>query len=262
MPAFAAWIGSRKSTGQGSQHCVSNPETVNGRAERMERRLELPLIVCALLTIPALIVGETVRGDPWDLIASALNWAIWAVFVTEVILMVWASEQPVKWLRDHPLELAIVVLSPPFLPAGLQAARVFRLLRVLRLVKGAMLARRLLSTEGIRDAAVFTLLTVLGGGLAYTAVEKGQHLSAWDGIWWAISTITTVGYGDAYPRTNGGRAIAVIVMFVGIGFVAVLTAATADRFMHARNREAGELQQVLARLDAMAAELETARRRD
>src|SRR3954467_2384776 len=119
-----------------------------------------------------------------------------------------------------------------FLPATLQAARVFRLLRLVRLLKLAVLSRRLLSTEGVRDAAVLALLMVLGGGAAFAAIENGhqqQPVTAWDGVWWAITTVTTVGYGDFAPKTNGGRAIAIAVMIVGIGFVAILTAAAAER---------------------------------
>jgi hypothetical protein len=52
-----------------------------------------------------------------------------------------------KWVRTHPLDVAIVVLTPPFLPAALQATRVFRLLRLLRLLKAGVLARRLLTAE-------------------------------------------------------------------------------------------------------------------
>ncbi len=80
-----------------------------------------------------------------------------------------------RWLRDHPLDLAVVLLTPPFLPASLQAARVFRLLRLVRLLRAATLARRLLSTEGVKDAAVLALMTILGGGAAFAAVEKSQN---------------------------------------------------------------------------------------
>src|SRR4051812_28040448 len=144
------------------------------------------------------------------------------------------------WLRTHPLEVAIVILTPPFLPASLQAARAFRLLRLLRLLTAAALVRRLLSTEGVRDAAVLALVTILGGGAAYAAVEQSQHLNAWDGIWWAFTTVTTVGYGGS-PHTTAGRAIAIVVLLVGVGFVAILTAAAAERFMRARRAEATEL---------------------
>ena len=74
------------------------------------------------------------------------------------------------------------------------------------------------------------MFTALGGGAAFASAE-GRQVSTWDGVWWAVSTMTTVGYGDVYPRTDEGRFIAIVVMVVGIGFVAVLTAAIAQRFV-------------------------------
>lgn len=128
----------------------------------MERRLELPLLVAALLTVPALIIEQSRTEEPRTTIGTVLNWTVWAAFVAEVVLMLRVAPDRGKWLRDHPLDVAIVLLTPPFLPASLQAARVFRLLRLLRLLRAVVLIRRLLSTEGIRDAAVLALLTVLG----------------------------------------------------------------------------------------------------
>ena len=71
--------------------------------------------------------------------------------------------------------IVTVVLPSPSCQASLQAARVFRLLRLIRLLRLAVLARRLLSAEGVRDAAVLALLTVLGGGAAFAAVEQDHH---------------------------------------------------------------------------------------
>jgi voltage-gated potassium channel len=156
-----------------------------------------------------------------------------------------------RWLREHPLQLAIVILTPPFLPATLHAAPAFRLLRLTKLARG------LFSTEGVRDAGVLASMTILAGGAGYAAVEKGQHLSAWDGTWWAINVVTTVGYGDK-PTTDAGRVIAIAIMVVGIGFIAILTAAAAERFLRRPNADAAalaaveqRLEDVLRRLDAM-----------
>lgn len=207
------------------------------RSREIERRLELPLLVFALLTIPAIALEYGDAGQPWHGIGIALNWAIWLAFVAEVVIMLRVVPNRGHWLRDHPLDLAIVIFTPPFLPASLQAARVFRLLRLLRLLKAGVLARRVLSTEGVRDAAVLTLFAVLGGGAAFAAVEKEEHLSAWDGVWWAITTVTTVGYGEPEVTTDGGRIIAICLMVTGIGFVAVMTAAAAERFVRSRRAE-------------------------
>ena len=233
---------------------------MDDRARRMEERFEWPLLIAALLTIPAIAIEQSSAGEPYDTIAVILNWIVWLAFLVELVVMLALVPNRRQWLREHPLELAIVVLTPPFLPPALQAARVFRLLRLLTLVKAAVLLRRLMSTEGIRDSAVLALVTVLIGGAAYSAIEKthnGEPISAWDGVWWAITTVTTVGYGDTYPDTTAGRVIAMVVMFVGIGFVAIITAAAAERFMRARRAEdvvvERQLDEIIRRLDAIEA---------
>ena len=122
-----------------------------------------------------MLLEYTELGEPWNAIAVALNWAIWLAFVAEVVIMLSVVPDRGRWLRDHPLDLAIVVLTPPFLPPALQAARVFRLLRLLRLVRAGTLARRVFSTEGVRDAFVLTLFAIVGGGAAFAAVEKSSR---------------------------------------------------------------------------------------
>jgi voltage-gated potassium channel len=238
---------------------------VNRSTDELARRIEVPLLIAALLTIPAIAIEESTLGQPWDTIGVVLNWVIWLAFLGELVLMLAVTTDRAAWLRRHPLEVVIVVLTPPFLPAALQAARIFRLLRVLRLVKAGLMTRRMLSTEGVRDAAVLAVVAVLGGGAAFAAIEKtdehGHAITAWDGVWWAMTTVTTVGYGDYSPRTDGGRAIAIVVMLAGIGFVAVLTAAAADRFMRSSRKEDRELGEVLVRLDSIAARLEAIERR-
>lgn len=238
---------------------------MNPEARRLEQRLQWPLLVAALLTIPAIGIEQAEVDEPWDTVALALNWTIWIAFVTETLLMLRVVGSPWRWIRDHPLEVAIVVLTPPFLPAALQAARVLRLLRLLRLLRAAVLVRRLLTTEGIRDAGVLAVLTVLGGGAAYAALEQstpqGEPFSAWDGVWWAVTTVTTVGYGDTYPATTGGRLVAIVVMLVGIGFVAVLTAAAAERFTRTHRETEADRAELSARLNGLARQLEAIERR-
>ena len=230
------------------------------RSERVARQFELPMMVAALLMIPVIAIQQSAAPEELRVIADVLNWAIWLAFVAELVVMLKVVPNRRRWLREHPLEVAIVVVTPPFLPASLEAARVFRLLRLIVLLRAAFIARRLFSLEGIRDAAVLALLTVLGGGAAFAAVESHQHLSAWDGVWWAVSTVTTVGYGDISPETDAGRVIALAVMVVGIGFVALITADAPERFMR-RDVRADELKERLDEISARLAAIEQNQRK-
>ena len=68
--------------------------------------------------------------------------------------------------------------------------------------------------------------------LLFEENAKGSNIHDYpDALWWAIVTVTTVGYGDRYPVTEGGRAVAVILMLVGIGLIGVLTATVASVFI-------------------------------
>jgi voltage-gated potassium channel len=159
-------------------------------------------------------------------------------FAVEAVVMLAIVPQRWRWIRTHPLEVAIVLLTPPFLPPSLQALRVFRLLRLIPLLRLARVARHLFSLEGVAWAALLAVLITVFAAAAYSSIEEGA--STWDGVWWAVSTITTVGYGDEFPKTDMGRALGMALMVIGIGFVAVLTGALAGRFLAARIEETQE----------------------
>ena len=238
----------------------SNYDRMDERSRRIAKRFEVPVLIAALLVIPVIVIEEADVSDAWKTLGAILNWGIWITFALEVVVMLAVVPSKGKWLRDNPLEVAVVLFTPPFLPASLQALRVFRLLRLARLFRLAPLARRLFSLEGLRYVALLALLTVLGGGAAFAAVE--EHRSTWDGVWWAVTTITTVGYGDLAPKTVPGRVIGMAVMLVGIGFVAVLTGAVAQRFLTAQIEVIEEEVQEVEATDAeVLAELREVRSR-
>ena len=236
------------------------------RAARLQRRLEPAIIAGALLVIPTLLLDAAVDDGAASTLAGILNWSIWLLFLGEVVLMLVLVPDRWRWIREHPLEIAIVVLTPPVMPPGLQSLRAVRLLQLLRLVKTASVVRRAFSSRGLAWAASISLVTVVGGGTIFAAVEgSGERISSWDGVWWAITTVTTVGYSEYVPSTAVGRSVAVVVMAVGIGFVAMLTAAAAERFVNAGGAPAGpgagpppqdDTALLLARLDEISGRLE------
>src|SRR4051794_6654323 len=99
------------------------------RAERLERRLEWPMLVVAALVIPALILEGANVGHGWKALANVLNWIIWLAFLGELVAMLAVVRERGAYLRHNPLNVAIVVLTPPFLPALLQSFRALRLVR-------------------------------------------------------------------------------------------------------------------------------------
>jgi voltage-gated potassium channel len=180
--------------------------------------------------IPVIVIEQTAVSHTVKTIAGVFNWAIWLIFLAELVAMLWVVPRKWHWLAHNPMDVLIVVLTPPILPPGLQSLRVLRLLRLLRLVKLAQVSRRVFSFQGLRYAALLALLTIIGGGAAFAAADKDEDLDLWDGVWWAASTMTTVG-SDIQPDTTLGRIIALVIMVVGVAFVALLTGAVAERFL-------------------------------
>jgi voltage-gated potassium channel len=220
------------------------------RSERTAKKFEIPMLIAALLVIPAIVLEESNVTGTWKDVVVVLNWSIWLAFVAELVVMLAVVRNRWNWLAHHPLEVALVLLTPPFLPASMQSARLLRLFRVLRLIRVARLARGVFSLTGLRWASVVAVLTVLGGGAAFASAEKGH--STWDSVYWALTTMTTAGYGDLAPKTDVGRAVSVGIMLVGLCFVAILTGAVAERFLA---RDVAEIDNAVGNVTATEQDL-------
>jgi voltage-gated potassium channel len=133
------------------------------------------------------------------------------------------SEDRGQFLRTHPVDVAMVVL-PILRP--LQLLRLLMLLKALNRYAGNSLRGRV----GIYLAASVTIIVFIGA-LAILDAERGGPgpiETFGDALWWALATITTVGYGDLYPVTTEGRFAAAGLMVCGIGVIGVVTASFAS----------------------------------
>jgi voltage-gated potassium channel len=105
-----------------------------------------------------------------------------------------------------------------------------------------------------------TLLIVVIGGVAIRALDREEYSSIWQGMWWALQTVTTVGYGDVTPTNPAGKLVGVAVMLQGVAFVVIVTAAVTSTFV-ARAQEqrgavdAAENEHLEAQLDDISVRL-------
>ena len=138
------------------------------------------------------------------------------------------------YLKNHPLEIAAVLL--PFL-------RPLRLLRVISLGGLAIQKVAIGRQFGIMIKVLITsIFLAYIAAVQITIIERdieGSNIQTFsDGLWWAVTTVTTVGYGDAFPITTEGRVLAVGLMLTGISLMGVITASVAAWFVKMNQQEA------------------------
>ncbi|GAB3104648.1 potassium channel family protein [Isoptericola nanjingensis] len=197
----------------------SHPDAGHARLRRWQAATEWPLTAISLLFLVAYAIPIARPEVPPEVRAacSVVLAVTWALFVVDYVVRARLAPRPWRYVRRHPLELAVVVL--PVLRPLLLVSVVVRLNRV----NAVRLRGRV-----VRFAAAGTALLVIVGALTVTQAERGAPgatiVNLGDGFWWAMVTITTVGYGDFTPVTPLGRVIAVCLMLGGIALLGVVTA--------------------------------------
>jgi voltage-gated potassium channel len=166
-------------------------------------------------------------SDSTNQILGIIQWVCWVAFALDLVFGVVTSENKVSYLKRHPLEIASVLL--PFL-------RPLRLMRVISFgglaLQKIAVGRQFAITVKVAITTVFVAyISAVQITITERAVEGSNIKNFADGFWWAITTVTTVGYGDRYPTTTEGRLLAVMLMFMGISLVGVITASVAAWFV-------------------------------
>ena len=215
---------------------------------RIERITEAPLLILSFIMIP-LLVGPFL----WELspqeetLFLTLDSFIWALFAVDLIVKTAITPHRLPYLRRHWLEVLVVIV--PF----------FRPLRILRIfIFGSR------AWVGFRRLVHVDFLLVYGIGLVTIAstvvasIEGGEQASInsfADALWWAVVTITTVGYGDMVPVTAAGKAVAVVLMLGGVAFFSGVTANLASFLVKGDDTEKKALSQLTKEIESLRGEL-------
>jgi len=187
------------------------------------------LVGVAWLVIAILVLTADANGSASLALVGSL-FGLWATLLVEYLVRLVVTPDRLAYLKRRWVEPATVVVPPlqGWHFVGMEKTSLVvreAELRVEVILKHHSLFRVLLAAAGTLFAGAWLVLL-------FEQNAKGSNIHNYpDALWWAIVTVTTVGYGDRFPTTGGGRAIAVILMLVGIGLIGVLTATVASVFI-------------------------------
>ena len=232
---------------------------------KVRHSFEAVALLFALLMLPAVLIQDSGLHSPWGWVADGLNAVVWLAFALELGLTLHHADDRRAALRAHWHDVLVFVVifpawAPLFSAVGPGWLRGWRLARLWVIAGRIFRAERLLTRRrNLPYIAALTLLLVTVTGIAVDETDPHRFPNPWRGLWFAVVTVTTVGYGDTFPTSAGGRVIAAFLMVVGVGFLGLLTAAIAGHFVgqdaEDKHRESTDKQ------DAILAELRRIRER-
>ncbi|MEU3251684.1 potassium channel family protein [Streptomyces sp. NPDC006997] len=203
--------------------------TASTARDRWERRTQGPLLVLAVVFALAYAYPIVEPDAPEAMLTAChvANWTVWGAFAVDYLARLWLTEDRLRFVRGNPLALLAVVLPL------LQPLRLLKLVSLLLLAgQRARVASQVRVTTYVAGSCLGLLVF---GALAVLEVERGKPGASihtlGDAIWWAFTTMTTVGYGDMAPTTGLGRVLAIGLMLSGIALLGVVTANIAAWFI-------------------------------
>ncbi|WP_157598413.1 potassium channel family protein [Phycicoccus sp. Root101] len=225
-----------------------------------ERRTSGPLLVAALAFLGAYAwpILQPQLSRAAQTTCSIVSWTVWLLFAADLFVRLAMSEDRWRYLRRNWLD--VITLAVPML----------RPLRALRAVVALnIIGRRGQSFVRGRVVAYVAAAVVVVGLVAALAVldaergHQGANITTFgDALWWAATTVTTVGYGDQFPTTPEGRFVGAGLMLTGIALLGVITASLASWFVErvaevqaAEERTGEGVSDLAAELRALRAEL-------
>jgi voltage-gated potassium channel len=236
-------------------------ETVQTKPEKITP-FQLALLVLSILVLLALVLDTLVPlHREVSTIIQTLDTVVCVLFFTDFIVRFRRAESKREFMRWGWIDLLACIPNVDLLRFG----RMVRVLRIIRLLRGIRVGQRVISVllqnkpkSAFASVMLTTILLVTFSSIAVLIAEQGPESnikSADDAIWWSVTTITTVGYGDRYPTSIEGRVIAMVLMLSGVGLFGTLSGLVASLFLGSRQDESAELKEILHRLQQLDARL-------
>ena len=199
--------------------------------DRIEQVTKYPmaLLGVAWLVLAVVVLTTDINGSTSTALVGTL-FGLWVIMLVEYLVRLVVTPDTPSYVRRRWVEPATVLVPP------LQGWHVVGIEKMSLLVREAELrVESILKHHSLFRVLIAAAGTLFLGAwlvLLFEEKAKGSNIHNYpDALWWAIVTVTTVGYGDRYPTTQGGRAVAVVLMLIGIGLIGVLTATVASVFV-------------------------------
>ncbi len=229
----------------------------NQKARRWAQWLEWPMLFLALWMLITWYLSLSGEVEPH--FHRTTDVLIWFFFLGETLLLTAIVDQRWRYIRTNWMNLVILLLGLPILWGDSSMASILRILRVVLILSllmpmgstvHAILARNNLGTT-LLVSAVFVVLA----GTLISIIDPAID-TPWNGIWWALVTITTVGYGDLVPISPVGKLVGAFLILMGIGLFSLLTASFSVYFLSKEEEEVIDKEsELLRRIDRMESRL-------
>jgi voltage-gated potassium channel len=220
-------------------------------------------IVVLILSIVVLAAlgADTIFRPPQEIsnLLNTLDTLVCVVLLADFCIRFCQAESKLAFLKWGWIDLIASIPNIPILRIG-RFVRILRVIRLLRAIRATYKISHLLLKDKVRTgfAAAFltAFLLIMFCSIAVLIFEQqdpdANIKTAGDALWWGMSTITTVGYGDKYPVTTGGRIVAIFLMTAGVGLFGIFSGLAASFFVgNKENTIVREENKILARLEQL-----------